>query len=179
MTSNVNGFRVKDNSPPTVPPFVSPDMTVCTMGYVSSKPVSVQIGNAMDLEGDEIRVQLRVFLAREDPMTATPAFDQTRLQTNGQTEFDVSAVVVPKDIQHRFMARAVDNFGASGWSECVFTVGEPPVMNDGGMGGGGGEGGGSGGGVVTKGGCKCDGAGGFGLLALAALVLRRRGLRAR
>jgi len=172
--SNVNMFRIRANAPPTVPPFVLPLMEDCSMGYLDAKPLAFEIGNAMDPEGDAIRIQLRIFLAREDPMTATPAFDQTRLQTMGVTEFDTSMAVIPRDVTHRVMARAIDAYGASNWSECVFTVGDRPVVMDGGAGGGsGGTGGGSGGGTTTKGGCKCDAAGGFVLAALGALVLRR------
>lgn len=174
--SNVNMFSVRANMPPTVPPFLEPGTTVCNGGYLPSKPLSVQIGNATDTEGDQIRIQLRVFLASEDPMTATPAFERTQLQTNGFTEFDTSAAVVPEKVQHRFVARAVDNYGASAWSECLFTVGEPPVVDAGAGGGGGSQmDGGTGGGVSTKQGCKCDsGAAGFGVLALVALIRRRR-----
>ncbi len=173
--SNVNGFRIRANSPPTVPPFVLPLPEDCSMSFLDAKPLSVELGNSMDPEGDPIRIQLRIFLAREDPMTATPAFDRTQLQTNGATEFDTSMAVIPRDVQHRLMARALDPFGASGWSECVFTVGDPPIVSDGGQGGGAGSGdGGTAGGAMTKGGCKCDGASGFVLMALGALVFRKR-----
>lgn len=174
--SNVNMFNVRANQPPTVPPFVDPGDDVCSGGFIPSKPITVQIGNAMDPENDQIRIQLRVYLASEDLATATPAFDQTRIQMNGVTEFDTSMAVVPRNVQHRFVARAVDNYGRSAWSECLFTVGDRPVMNDGGTGGGGPDtDGGTGGGTSTKGGCRCDsGAAGFALLALVALIRRRR-----
>lgn len=176
LYSNVNAFAVRDNMPPTVPPFTSPDSSVCSMGFVSLKPDRVQVGPAVDPEMDEIRIQVRVFLASEDPVTATPAFDQTKLQTTGYTEFDVSALEIPKDLAHRFQARAVDNYGASGWSDCVFTVGERPVVNDGGQGGGAGGGGDGtgGGGTGTKGGCHCGSIEGLALVAMLALVRRRR-----
>ena len=174
--SNVNMFSVRANQPPTVPPFLEPDDGVCKGGFIPAKPLSVQLGNAMDPENDQIRIQLRVYLASEDVATATPAFDQTRIQMNGVTEFDTSMAVVPKNLQHRFVARAVDNYGHSAWSECLFTVGDAPLMNDGGAGGAGGNSdGGTGGGASTRGGCRCDsGAAGFALLGVLALIKRRR-----
>ncbi|MBL8956354.1 MAG: carboxypeptidase regulatory-like domain-containing protein [Myxococcaceae bacterium] len=174
MYSNVNAFRVRDNMPPTVPPFITPGTPDCAMGFLGAKPLAVQVGNATDPEGDTIRIQLKVFLAREDPATATPAFNETRLQTNGLTEFDTSAAVIPRDVQHRLQARALDPYGASAPSECLFTVGTRPSMDAGMTTGDGGVADAGTGGTSTKGGCKCDGAGGFGLIALVALAFKKR-----
>lgn len=182
LYSNINGFTVRANVAPSPPPFVEPAAGgACMGGYIDDKPERVRIGASTDPEMDAIRIQLRVFLASEDPMTDAPVFDQTRLQSGSATEFDTSMVPVPKNLAHRFQVRAVDDYGASAWNDCVFTVGTAPVVNDGGTGGGSGgegDGGTGGGGAKTKGGCGCtsvEGLAGLGLLM--AVVRLRRGRR--
>jgi hypothetical protein len=173
MSATVS-FTIRTNMPPSIPPFVDPDSTACNMGYILSKPSSIVLGQSMDPEMDAITVQLQIFLASEDPSTATPVFDQSRLQQGSSTVFDVSNTPIPMGLQHRARARASDNFSPSGWGECLFTVGQPPA-GDGGMGGGAGGGSagtGGGGGTQTPGGCHCGSA--EGLLAIAALALLRR-----
>jgi hypothetical protein len=173
MSATVS-FTVRNTLPPSIPPFVDPDSTACNMGYILSKPSSIVVGQSIDPAMLPVTVQLQIFLASEDPGTATPAFDQSRLQQGSSTVFDVSNTPIPMGLQHRARIRASDQYGPSGWGECLFTVGQPPV-GDGGMGGGAGGGSagtGGGGGTQTPGGCHCGSA--EGLLAIAALALVRR-----
>jgi hypothetical protein len=164
-------FSVRANMPPAVPQFIQPDMgTTCMGGYVSEHPLNAVVSQVTDSEGDDINIELRIFLASEDTTTATPVFHQTRAQTGMESEFDISGVPIPKDLQHRMQVRSFDKYGPSAWNDCVFTFGKAPPM-DAGTGdmdagtGGGGE-------VSTKGGCHCGSA--EGLLAIAALALFRR-----
>ncbi|MGV3623002.1 MAG: MYXO-CTERM sorting domain-containing protein [Archangium sp.] len=166
--SNVNEFRVRMNSSPT-----PPTLTGLTCGTVNVAPSQVTVGNVSDVEQDAIQVEVKVFLASQDPATATAIFSQTFSQQGmADTVVSLSSVQWMEDTEYRVRVRFLDGFNMTAWTECVFTLDAmmPPMGGGSGATGGGtaatgggsgstGGGSGTGGGVAMGGGAGETGGG--------------------
>lgn len=146
--SNVNEFRVRMNSSPT-PPMLSG----LTCGTVNVAPTQVTVGNVSDVEQDAIQVEVKVFLASQDPATATAIFSQTVAQ-QGMADTVVSLSSVPwmEDTEYRVRVRFLDGFNMTAWTECVLTLDAMTPPTGGGAGATGGGTASTGGGAGSTGG---------------------------
>lgn len=190
--SNVNQFRVRDNTSPTAPTLGAPFASCATGFTLTQPPGELTVPNVNDVEMDPITVEVQLFRAADDPATATPLFATTAAQQGVLDTTVLLTGVTWSDGDYRLRVRFSDPYNTTGWTECVFTL-ATPVVTDAGLGGGAGGGsgsdagvpdagtGGSGGGggtVKAKPGCGCSTADPLALvgvwLALGQLWLNRK-----
>lgn len=144
--SNVNEFRIRANSSPT-PPSLSAPFAACGVSTTfNMAPTQVTVGNVSDVEMDSIQVEVKLFLASQDPNNAPAIFSQTVPQTGtADTTVSLSGVQWMEDTEYRLRVRFLDGWNMTAWTECVFTL-------DAMMGGTGGGSGTTGGGAGATGG---------------------------
>lgn len=169
--SNVNQFRVRDNTSPTAPTLGAP-FGACAAGLTLSQPPGqLTVPNVNDVELDPITIEVQLFHASDDPDTATPLFTTTATQQGVLDTTVLFTGVSWSDGDYLLRVRFKDPWNTTAWTGCVFTLTTPvvPDAGSGDAGAGGGSGsddagvadagtGGGGGAVTTKPGCGCSAA---------------------
>ncbi len=130
--SDAHHFRLKDNVPPSTPGI---DGGCVEETFTEAPPDRFIVTNVEDVEGEEVRFELRVFRFEDDPATDNPVYQTQELMDTTDT-----VTVIPVDLtdlpngHYRYLVRATDGSDFSDAVECEFTIdiAEPPGSPDGG-----------------------------------------------
>lgn len=122
--SNVVGFTIKADAPPTAVAPDAPFVAKCDDLHLDAPPPMISVTPSSDPDNDPIQIELSIFKATDDPMTAKPVFDVKKDQAaSGSTSFDTSMVMFEAGVKYRVRVVATDGVVPAPAADCFLTVG--------------------------------------------------------